>query len=160
MFIFSPWFLRWPESPQAQTWFWSDRIWSHLLQWKRLSAQPALWLLVQKCSVGSHWCRRNPLVCWLLQTEWREKPLLRPNGHNNKKKKNNDCYWMHHLRKNSLTHKAALPLRLSLYHLCSTTLLSTSYLSKIELFAQDFKSVKCTIIIADSSKSKLKQKIK
>ncbi len=85
--FFSPWYLRWPESPPARTWSWSDRIWSHLLQWTPLSARLALWLLVQKCSVGSRWCRHNPPVYWPLQTEWREIPLLQPDGCRGKKKK-------------------------------------------------------------------------
>ena len=100
--FFSPWYLNWPGSQPALTWSWSDRIWSRLLRWTLLSARPALWLQVQRCSAGSRWCRHNPPVCWQLQTEWREKPLLQSDDVE-KKQRNHVCKRVHH---HSLTHKA------------------------------------------------------
>lgn len=118
--LLSPWYLRWQESPPAQTWSWSDPIWSHLLRWTRLSAPPALRRLVQKCSAGSRWCRRSPPVYLPLQTEWRETPLLLPNG--KEIITVTECIITLNSGRKLDSQGCISPLRLSSHHLCITTL--------------------------------------
>lgn len=130
----SPWSLRWRESPPALTWSWSDRTWSRLLRWTRLSARPALWPLGRKCFVETRWCRRSPPVYWPLQIEWREKPLLQTDRYRQTEiMVVTNCIILIHKENKAWLTGLHFP-RDSPY---ITALLLASCLSKIELFAED-----------------------